>query len=328
MITHSAPIKKRSAEESIILTLSGASSIGVLPFAIYRFLESDWAVACLDLFAVLALGSLFIYVYRTHNTQLPGRILAFVSMFVVFVTILLKGISQLMWIFPALTAVFFLLPANMAAIYSMLILFSIGYVLREQLTVFLALEFYVTAIATLLFSYAFSDRMRKQQQQLTELATCDPLTGAGNRRAMEQKMLEVIALQRKEHNSPVSLILMDLDNFKKVNDAYGHAKGDDILRVFVETLENSIRSSHDLYRFGGEEFVVIADNTPLKEAITLAEELRLAIEKEGWLAEHKITISIGTAKYSPHETAFEWLGRADRAMYQAKGLGRNNCCVA
>ncbi|MFA3792641.1 GGDEF domain-containing protein [Aliiglaciecola sp. SL4] len=328
MITHSAPIKKRSAEESIILTLSGASSIGVLPFAIYRIMESDWAIACLDLFAVFALGSLFVYVYRTHTTQLPGRILAFVSMFVVFVTVLLKGISQLMWIFPALTAVFFLLPANMAAIYSILILLSIGYVLREQLTIFLALEFYVTAIATLLFSYAFSDRMRKQQQQLTELATCDPLTGAGNRRAMEQKLLEVIAFQRREQSLPVSLILMDLDNFKKVNDAYGHAKGDDILRVFVETIEKRIRSTDKLYRFGGEEFVIIADNTPLKEAMKLAEEFRFSIENEGWLAKHNITISVGTAKYAPHETAFEWLGRADRAMYQAKKLGRNNCCVA
>ncbi|MBU2879424.1 MULTISPECIES: GGDEF domain-containing protein [Alteromonadaceae] len=328
MITHSAPIKKRSAEESIILTLSGASTIGVLPFAIYRIMEQDWAVACLDLFAVFAIGSLFVYVYRTHQTLIPGRILAFVAMFVVFVTILLKGISQLMWIFPALTAIFFLLPANMAAIYSLVILLSIGYVLREQLTVFLALEFYVTAIATLLFSYAFADRMRKQQQQLTELATSDPLTGAGNRRAMEEKLLDVIAFQRREQSLPVSLILMDLDNFKKVNDAYGHAKGDDILKAFVETIEKRIRSTDKLYRFGGEEFVIIAENTPLKDAIKLAEQFRFAIENEGWLAKHNITISVGTAKYEPHETAFEWLGRADRAMYQAKDLGRNNCCVA
>lgn len=327
MITHSEP-SKRSIEESIILTLSGVSSVGVMPFTVLRFMQSDWAVAFLDLFAVLALGSLFIYVYRTHKTELPARILAFLSMFIVFVTILLKGIGQLMWIYPALTAIFFLLPANIAALYSISILIAIGYVLRDQLTLFISLEFYISAIATLLFSYAFSDRMRKQQLQLTELATKDPLTDAGNRRAMEQKLLEVIAFQRREQNFPASLILMDLDNFKKVNDEFGHAKGDDILKVFVNTIKNRIRSTDKLYRFGGEEFVIIAENTPLKDAILLAEELRSSVEKEGWLAKHKVTISVGTAKYEPHETAFEWLGRADRAMYQAKELGRNSCCVA
>ncbi|MDC0601946.1 GGDEF domain-containing protein [Aliiglaciecola sp.] len=327
MIEHS-PAAKRTTEEYIIMTLSGGSCLGILPFAVLRLLQQDWAVAALDVFAVIATSILFCYVFITHNTKTPARILAFLSMFVVFITVSLKGTEQLMWIYPALTAIFFLLPANLAAIYSVVVLSALAWVLRSEWTLFLALEFYISSSATLLFSYAFADRMRKQQEQLFELATKDPLTGAGNRRAMEQKLLDILAFQRREQGYPASLILMDLDNFKQVNDNYGHAKGDDILAAFVQTISQRIRATDRLYRFGGEEFVVIAENTSRKEAINLAEDLRSTVETDGWLAEHGITISVGTAKYEPQETAFEWLGRADQAMYQAKDLGRNNCCVA
>lgn len=318
----------RSTEEYIILTLSGVTCICIFPFAIYRLIIGDWPIAVLDILAIIIAGVLFFYVQRTHNTRIPSQILAFLSLSVVFGTIVLKGSAQLLWIYPALTAIFFLLPANMAALLSAIVLVGIGLVLRQELSLFVAIEFYVSAIATLIFSYAFADRMRKQQEQLTELATKDPLTEAGNRRAMEQKLLDIIAFQRRDQSIPASLILMDLDKFKDVNDNYGHAKGDDILVAFVQNIQKRIRVTDRLYRFGGEEFVVIAENTPLRDAIGLAEELRLSVEKDGWLAQHRITISVGTAKYDPFETAFEWLGRADRAMYQAKEQGRNNCCIA
>lgn len=318
----------RSTEEYIILTLSGVTSVCIVPFAIYRLMIGDWAVAGLDIFAIITTGTLFYYVLRTHNTRKPSQILAFLSMSIVFGTIVLKGSAQLLWIYPALTAIFFLLPANIAALLSAGVLIGIGIVLRNELNLFLTVQFYISAVATLIFSYAFADRMRKQQEQLTELATKDPLTGAGNRRAMEQKLLDIIAFQRRDQSVPASLILMDLDKFKEINDNHGHAKGDDILVAFVQNIQNRIRATDRLYRFGGEEFVVIAENTPLKEAIGLAEKLRLSVEKDGWLAQHSLTISVGTAKYDPFETAFEWLGRADRAMYQAKEQGRNNCCIA
>ncbi|GAA0859683.1 GGDEF domain-containing protein [Aliiglaciecola litoralis] len=323
---HSAP--KRTTEEFIIMTLSGVTSLAVLPFSLIRLYQQDWAVAVLDIFAVVATGCLFCYVYVTHKTKIPGQILAYLSLFVVFSTVTLKGSQQLMWIYPALTAMFFLLPSNLAGIISVAVLLGLGIVLRHDITLLQALVFYISSGATLIFSYAFSSRMRKQQQQLTELATKDPLTGAGNRRALEQKMLDVVAFQRRESQYPASLILMDLDNFKRVNDIHGHAKGDDILIAFVNAINNRIRITDNLYRFGGEEFVVIAENTSLKEAINLAEDLRDSIERDEWLAEHGVTISVGTAKYTPNETAFEWLGRSDRAMYQAKERGRNCCCVA
>lgn len=319
---------KRSTEEYIILALSGGAFLAIFPFAIYRIYISDWVIAILDTVAVIGTALLFNYVRKTGNTETPGKILAYLCLIVVFITIVLKGSQQLLWIYPALTASFFLLTPYVAAVFSAIILILIGMVIWSEVTLFTAIEFYVSALATLIFSYAFADRMRYQHKQLVHLATKDPLTGAGNRRAMEQKLMEMMSHQRRNQDTPASLIIMDLDEFKKINDLHGHSVGDEILVEFVQTLESRIRSSDSLYRFGGEEFVVIAENTELSDGTKLAEQLRCSVSSSEVLKKYEVTISVGTAQFLKCETAFEWLGRADKAMYQAKDAGRNTCCVA
>ena len=319
---------KRTTEEYIILALSGGAGVAILPFAVYRFFIADWPIAILDSFAVLATGILFQYVYKTGKTDIPGKILAALCLGVVFTTVFLRGSQQILWIYPALTATFFLISPRTAAVVSSIFLVLLGIVVWQEITLFTLIEFYVSAIATLLFSYAFADRMRHQHKQLERLATKDPLTGAGNRRAMEQKLLDMMTHQRRNEDSPASMILMDLDKFKDINDKHGHSVGDDILVGFVKTIEERVRASDSIYRFGGEEFVVIAENTHLEDATRLAEELRVAVTSSQELSRFNVTISVGTAQVGQFESAFEWLGRADKAMYQAKDAGRNTCCVA
>lgn len=319
---------KRSTEEYIILTLSGGACVAILPFAIYRVVIADWAVALLDIIAVLGTGILYRYVHKTGQTDIPGKILACLCLIVVFTTVYLKGSQQILWIYPALTATFFLITPRTAATISALFLVLIGFVIWPEINLFTAIEFYVSASATLMFSYAFADRMRHQHRQLEHLATKDPLTGAGNRRALEEKLMEMMTHQRRNQDIPASLILMDLDKFKDVNDNFGHAVGDEILVEFVQMVEDRVRTSDTVFRFGGEEFVVIAENTQLKDATNLAEKLRSEVIENPVLAKYNVTISVGTAQFDKYETAFEWLGRADKAMYQAKDAGRNTCCVA
>lgn len=319
---------KRSSEEVIILTLSLGASIGVSPFFLYRLSISDWVVALLDGLAVLATALLFIYVFKTGKTKVAGRILALICLTVVSATIYIRGPEQLMWIYPAMTATFFLLTPKFAASLCALLLALIGIIVWSETGAFILLEFYVSATATLLFSFAFADRMRDQNRKLVRLATKDPLTGANNRRAMEQKLLEMVAFSRRDQDTASSLILMDLDKFKEVNDKHGHQVGDNILVEFVNTVSNRIRSSDELYRFGGEEFVVIAENISFSDASTLADQLRIAVMDNPKLADYNVTISVGTAEFQSNETPFEWLGRADKAMYRAKDQGRNTCCVA
>ncbi len=320
--------KQRSTEEYVVLALSACTVIAILPFVVMRFLTEDWLVGLLDFGIVSISAAVFIYVLRTGKATFPGRVLACTFIATVFLTVLAKGVAQTVWIYPALSAMFFVLNTYLAAIICLFILVAIGVVIWPQLEPLQAMQIYTTVLATLFFTYAFSNRMRLQQAQLEHIATRDPLTDAGNRRSMEQKLLEIGSYQRRNQDCLASLILMDIDNFKVLNDTYGHALGDEILVELVQALDKRVRSSDSLFRFGGEEFVVIAEHTSLEDASKLAEQLRAAIAKSAKLAKYKVTVSVGTAQFRGNETPFEWLGRADKAMYRAKYFGGNNCRVA
>jgi diguanylate cyclase (GGDEF)-like protein len=157
---------------------------------------------------------------------------------------------------------------------------------------------------------------------LRRLLTQDYLTGATNR-ARFQQLFEREHRTWREHGGPLSLIMLDIDHFKAVNDGYGHLTGDLVLCRFVETIAKAIRPSDVLARLGGEEFAVLLPGTDLTEATALAERLRGVIAEmrvptpRGELA---ITASLGCATARPEE---DLLGAADQALYIAKRNGRN-----
>lgn len=320
--------KKRTTEEYIILALSACTVIAIIPFVAMRLMAKDWLIGALDLCIVSVSVSIFVYVLRTGRTVTAGRILACSFITTVFLTVLAKGVAQTVWIYPSLSAMFFVLNAYLAAIICLFMLVAIGVVIWPQLEPLQALQIYTSVLATLFFTYTFSNRMRIQQVQLERIATRDPLTDAGNRRSMEQKLLEIGSYQRRNQDCRASLILMDIDNFKVLNDTYGHTLGDEMLVELVQALDKRVRSSDSLFRFGGEEFVVIAEQTGIEDASKLAEQLRAAIENSKKLSKYNVTVSVGTAQFKGNETPFEWLGRADKAMYQAKHFGGNNCRIA
>jgi diguanylate cyclase len=320
--------KKRTTEEYIILSISGASALCILPFFFIRAFNSEWLIAALDLFAVAATSLLFFYVYLTSKLKLARWLLAFLCIFVVCATVVLKGTQQMVWIYPALVGVFFILTPKISATIAILMLSGLGAYMWDDLSAINVIKYAMSALITVIFSYAFADRMREQQRQLFKLSTKDPLTGAGNRRAMEEKLLTTVELRQRNKDIPAALILIDLDEFKKINDQHGHAVGDEILIHFVEIISERIRHTDHVYRFGGEEFVVIVDNTDADSVSIFAEQLREGVDNSQFPAQLHVTISLGIAQYKEGETGFEWLGRADKAMYKAKQAGRNSCCIA
>jgi diguanylate cyclase (GGDEF)-like protein len=317
--------RERTTEEYIILSISGTSALCIAPFFFIRAFYADWSIALLDLFVVLSTASLFFYVYSTSKILLARWVLAMLCIGIVLSTIALKGAQQIVWLYPGIICIFFLLKPNQSLIITTTMIGLLGVFLWEQLSYISIVQYVFSTLITLLFSYAFADRMIRQQTLLKELSIKDPLTGAGNRRAMEEKLLETT-----EQNNPQnpSIILIDLDEFKKVNDQYGHSIGDTILRDFVEVVSQILTPDDHLYRFGGEEFVIISHIRNQENTAKLAEQLRKSIEEHRFEQNLRITISLGIAEYKPDETGFEWLGRADKAMYQAKGAGRNLCCIA
>jgi diguanylate cyclase (GGDEF)-like protein len=161
---------------------------------------------------------------------------------------------------------------------------------------------------------------------LYNAATTDFLTGVYNRRYLEEMLVSELSFARR-HGQPMSLMLMDLDHFKEVNDSHGHQTGDEVLREFAELVKRSIRTEDHLGRYGGEEFAVIARATDVGRAIHKAERIRAMVERhpfsEGLL---QLTVSIGVSGFAAgaaSQTPKALLADADTGLYQAKESGRN-----
>ena len=153
----------------------------------------------------------------------------------------------------------------------------------------------------------------------------DPLTGAGNRIAMENSLTREMELARR-HKSSFSILLLDVDDFKKLNDDFGHSAGDAVLISIVNCLKQVNRRTDLCFRFGGEEFVVLLNETSLKGAAVIAERFRRTIEDSPALvesAEIRSTVSIGATCMRANDTKKSLFSRADEAMYKAKSRGKN-----
>jgi diguanylate cyclase (GGDEF)-like protein/PAS domain S-box-containing protein len=168
---------------------------------------------------------------------------------------------------------------------------------------------------------------RELMAELEHKATHDVLTGANNRQQAD-RVLEQEARRADRMETPVSVIMADVDHFKAINDRFGHPAGDRVLREVVERLDERVRETDLLARWGGEEFLVILPGTDSDGAGQLAETLRLALADTPMPAVGAVTISLGAAERRPGETVEEWVSRADQALYAAKASGRNAVRVA
>lgn len=154
----------------------------------------------------------------------------------------------------------------------------------------------------------------------TQTALRDPLTNTGNRIAMDQNLAREIEISRR-HKQPLSLLMLDIDHFKRVNDDYGHYTGDEVLKTVAHGLKAQLRNIDRVFRYGGEEFVVILSNTSADAAQMVGERLRRAVrslefrELDPALT---MTVSLGCSTLLPTETADSLLRRADNALYVAK----------
>jgi diguanylate cyclase (GGDEF)-like protein len=165
------------------------------------------------------------------------------------------------------------------------------------------------------------------QSELIHLARTDPLTGALNRRALQTEAEREISRSLRYHY-PLCALVLDIDEFKKINDSHGHAAGDLVLRGLVSAVLRLLRAQDGVARSGGEEVTILLPQTTCEGGITVAERIRSALEAMELTTEAislRFSVSIGVAELEPHNPSFDRLIRhADQAMYQAKRLGRNH----
>jgi diguanylate cyclase (GGDEF)-like protein len=167
-------------------------------------------------------------------------------------------------------------------------------------------------------------KYKKMEDELRNLSFTDVLTNAYNRRYFIQKLEEEIERARRNGNK-FSLIMLDIDCFKSINDRFGHNAGDLVLKSMAEFIKNRIRKVDCLARWGGEEFVILLPDTPADKAAVLAEELRESLSRMDIPGVDCVTASFGVAGYCPGDTVDSLVNKADNMMYEAKAAGRN--CV-
>lgn len=172
------------------------------------------------------------------------------------------------------------------------------------------------------FAQAY-DQLRQQMTHLmafTEVRT-DPLTGVRNRRALDEVLAGMFAMKTR-YDQAFSVVIFDIDHFKRINDEQGHLTGDRVLRTFAAMLSDSVRETDVVARYGGEEFVIIMPQTELESAATFCERLRSAVERTT-MVDLQITVSGGVAAAHDGDDVQSLLNRADEALYHAKEGGRN-----
>lgn len=318
----------RGAIEMTVMNYCGVTTVLVVSgFAVYRFVTGDLIGAATN---AVIVGLMLIPLVLGRMPRMKRTALLLFGLIIsvsCLLSALLVSSNGLLWTLLVLWINFLVLPRGLAVVFNLVITltltahYSLFDTLLEQIS-------WVTVAALIsVFGLVFTNQLREQRRLLSELATLDPLTGAGNRRLMQHD-LETAVAERRRSERPASLMMLDLDYFKHINDNHGHEAGDRTLEQFAEMVRSALRTEDGLFRLGGEEFVVLLRGMDSKTASTALAELhrRLSGRMEG--PEGPVRFSAGAAVLESNDDWSSWLARADHALYQAKRAGRDRLIIA
>jgi diguanylate cyclase (GGDEF)-like protein len=204
---------------------------------------------------------------------------------------------------------------------------AVGYIPKNKLS----RDRLIKAIDDAITRWSQLQQSKANQEELERIANYDSLTGLLNRRAVMQKLDEQVQ-HAKRYEEPLSIIMLDIDHFKKVNDRYGHIIGDNVLEKVASVISSVVRATDIVGRYGGEEFIVILPHTEGSVTLTVSERIRKAVEEAEMVGSNgdtfSVTVSQGVGSYIQDEDINSLIQRADAALYQAKENGRNRVELA
>lgn len=305
----------------------------IVPFLLYYAVTGNLPVAAALLVMLIACCYTTWDIRRRGSQTSTVHLMAAVLSAVMITLVYLAGSPASFWLFPMVVANFAILPIRSAVLLNVAAIAVTVPVLLQDPSI--ALRFFPSVLLVNLFLAIFASQLRQRTEQVNQLLLEDTLTGAGNRRALDELLAQCHHAYQSER-LPVALLMLDLDRFKSINDNNGHSAGDEALRRVSEVFRLQLRSGNQLFRFGGEEFTIVAPATALSDALQLAESVRHALEQYRTDAQPSfaspllampLTVSIGVAILRPDESIDAWLRRADMALYRAKQEGRNRVCA-
>lgn len=311
----------------ILALFSLCAAFALLPMALARSYQNELLTAVISLVLVTSSFAATAYAWRRNDSRLAARLIALVYTVGCLLAIHASGPSALPWLYPLLVANALLLaplPSLLLAVGAVVVVQFLSVMPTEDPTQWMAQLLSLLLVA--LLSAVFTRHSRHQRRLLRALALQDALTGAGNRLALDRELAIAQASFRRDGRK-MALAIFDLDHFKQVNDRLGHEAGDRVLRDLVTLLQSGLRGSDRLFRFGGEEFVLLAPDTDESGLDRLLDHALERVRKGLRAAGAPVTVSAGGAMLRQRESAEEWLARADAALYRAKRAGRDRAVV-
>lgn len=286
----------------------------ILPFAIFRLSVGELLIGLVDLSIVGMFVGLMVLAWRSKRVQLAADLTAIAAAAATSAVVLFLGISFL-WAFSTLVGNFLMARLRLAVTVNLLMMLSIGlqpavFVESTERATFLAVSVLVS-----LFSLIFAARLNHRHGQLNEMVSTDPLTGAFNRRALDLDLQNLCDTERPAEHC---LLIMDLDNFKCLNDTSGHDAGDQVLISLARIVRAQTRQTDRFYRYGGEEFVLLLADTGKAGAESVTRKLHEALRLQLHGPKGIVTVSMGLAERRAGESASDWFKRADQALFSAK----------
>ena len=321
-----APFRERIIHPILII-----AAICLTPLAINNFLERRYlgGIATAMVIVFFLIDARFIGKGKPPPIPLPVLLLPMAG--AMGLSIAVQGFFGALWAYPAVMTCYFVLSRRMANASAALMLLggtAMVYAYVDQGT---AIRFMASFALTAAIANRILGVISTLQRDLMDQAIVDPLTGAFNRRHMDRKLTE-IAGRRNRKAAAATILVIDIDHFKHINDRLGHAGGDDVLKRIVALIRDNTRKTDQLFRMGGEEFLLLLPETGEEETLVVAENLRMLVERARFEGDvPAVTISIGVSERGMNENTDDWIRKADQALYQAKELGRNrvvSCPVA
>jgi len=313
--------------ERIFYGLAIAGALFLLPFSVNNFLQGRVVLGTATTVVVAAFLANAVAIYFGRRPPVPA-VVAFLPVVAALVlSVRTQGLIGVLWTYPALILFHFVLGRRLANLFNLVVVALVIPLADSELGHALTARIGVTLVLTILFTNIFSSIVGSLQRRLHAMAIRDPLTGAFNRRYLDTCLDEALERHRR-YGTEASLLVLDVDHFKGINDELGHGAGDQVLQEVVETIRSRLRRLDVLFRSGGEEFVILLPDSGGEGARHVAEGLRAGIAEARLLDGRVVTVSLGVSDLGPRDDRESWMRRCDRALYEAKSSGRNRVAFA
>lgn len=319
--------KPRDIRLELITLLGVTTAVVIAAFAVFRWSQGHALAMAVDTLIVAAVLGVVFYARGSGNSARAGNLLCVLNSAGCLLACWMIGPVALTWLYLVLLTNFFLADRRLALGVGLGMLAVLCIMPGVFIDHFYMVSTLATASLTALFSYIFATRSQDDRVELQELASLDALTNVPNRRMMEKALAQAVENQQLGR-ARYGLIVLDLDRFKDVNDQYGHAAGDAAIADLASILRFEMRKDDLVFRFGGEEFVVLLRVSSREELEAATERLRKAVRASLRGPGGRITISLGAALLGPETDWHDWFSRADAALYRAKQGGRDNYVIA